>query len=213
MRESIKSLVNIVATTIPIYSPIYEFGSYQTEGQEGFADLRKIFDGKVYIGCDMRLGPGVDKIINLHDIHIDSDSIYTALLLDTLEHVEYPHRAMEEIHRILTPNGFTLITSVMNFPIHSYPDDYWRFTPAAFRSLLKPFNYSIVDFVGDNDFPHTIVGLGFKGDSPNLDYFFSEFKLWKEKYSKSSGKEIIKQFIPPVVVRFYENQIKKLIKK
>lgn len=213
MRKSIKSLVNLVATTIPINSPIYEFGSYQTEGQEGFADLRNVFSGKDYIGCDMRLGPGVDKIIDLHDIRLETESVNTALLLDTLEHVEFPHRAMDEIYRILTPNGFTLITSVMNFPIHSYPDDYWRFTPAAFGSLLKRFNFSIIDYVGDKNFPHTVIGLGFKGDCPNLDQFFSGFNLWKEIYSKSSSKEKIKQLLPPILVRFYENQIRKYIKK
>ena len=36
-------------------------------------------------------------------------------------HVEYPRRAMAEIHRILKDDGIVIISSVMNFPIHAYP--------------------------------------------------------------------------------------------
>jgi hypothetical protein len=63
MRESIKQFVKIAADTLPILEPIYEFGALQVPGQEGFADLRPIFAGKEYVGCDMREGPGVDRIL------------------------------------------------------------------------------------------------------------------------------------------------------
>ena len=57
MRESIKEFVKIVSETLPIPEPIFEFGSLQVPGQEGFADLRPIFPNKKYIGCDIREGP------------------------------------------------------------------------------------------------------------------------------------------------------------
>ena len=56
MRELIKQFVKICAETLPISEPIYEFGSFQVAGQEGFADVRPIFQGKEYIGCDIRGG-------------------------------------------------------------------------------------------------------------------------------------------------------------
>jgi hypothetical protein len=56
-----------------------------------------------------------------------------------------------------------VLSSVMNFPIHDYPYDYWRFTPEAFKSILKPFSSAFVGFAGTDDFPHTVVGIGFKG--------------------------------------------------
>ena len=43
MRESIKQYVETVAETMPIAEPIYEFGSLQVPGQEGFANLRPLF--------------------------------------------------------------------------------------------------------------------------------------------------------------------------
>jgi len=190
MRESIKEFVGIVAETLPVSEPIYEFGSLQVPGQEGFADLRPIFEGKRYIGCDMREGPGVDLVLNLHAIDLPAESAGTVLILDTLEHVEFARKAVEEAHRILKPNGILVISSVMKFPIHDYPYDYWRFTPEGFRSLLKPFDSCFVDFAGDQQFPHTVVGLGFKGSLSREQTrdFTTKLGGWKKRRRRVPGK-------------------------
>ena len=132
-------------------------------------------DNRKYIGCDIREGLGVDKILDLHNIDLPPESVGTVLCLDTLEHVEYPHKALKEIHRILKSDGIVVISSAMNFPIHDEPCDYWRFTPAAFTSLLKPFSDSFIGFVGIKSFPHTIVGIGFKGAKPSISKFRNKY--------------------------------------
>lgn len=198
MRRTIKELVSIVATTIPVDDPIYEFGSVQVPGQEKFADLRPLFPQKQYIGCDMREGPGVDKVLNLHDIDLPSGCAGMVICLDTLEHVEYPYKAMEEIYRILKPNGMVIISSVMNFPIHDFPYDYWRFTPEAFKSLLKPFHESFVGFAGDKIFPHTVFGIGFKTNKPPLEEFTKKYDSWKGK-QQWSLPNIATKITPPIL--------------
>lgn len=175
--------MQICAETLPIVEPIYEFGSLQVPGQEGFADLRPFFPGKVYVGADMREGTGVDVILDLHNIDLPSESVGSVLILDTLEHVEYVRKAMDEIYRILKPNGIVIMSSVMLFPIHDYPYDYWRFTPEAFNSLLKPFAASFVEFAGESYFPHTVIGVGFKGAISPDDV--SEFTKRIDLYWKS----------------------------
>ena len=102
------------------------------------------------------------------------------MFLDTLEHVEYPRKALKEIHRILDDDGVVIISSVMNFPIHDYPNDYWRFTPNGFISLLSEFQSSFVGSCGaDASFPQTIVGIGFKRNHPDLTSFQEAFKKWE----------------------------------
>ncbi len=183
MRESVKELVGIVAEALPVGEPIVEFGALQVPGQEGFADLRPLFPGKQYIGADMREGPGVDKLLDLHHIDLPSESVGAVLVIDTLEHVEFPHRALEEVHRILRPGGLAVITSVMDFPIHDHPHDYWRFTPDGFRSLLRIFPSSLVEQTGDESLPHTVIGLGFKGGSPPLAALLPRIEQWKRKHA------------------------------
>jgi SAM-dependent methyltransferase len=197
MRPSIKEFVSIAAATLPIGEPIYEFGSLQVPGQEGFADLRPLFPGKQYVGVDMRPGPGVDKVLDLHDIDLPAQSVGTVLSLDTLEHVEHPHRAMEQIHRLLKPDGLAIISSVMDFPIHDYPYDYWRFTPEAFRAICKPFTEVFVGSAGRADFPHTVVGVAFKSKAPDTAEFRRRYEAWRRR---KSLKDIVRSITPPVLL-------------
>ncbi|MCD4755251.1 MAG: class I SAM-dependent methyltransferase [Deltaproteobacteria bacterium] len=199
MRQSTKDFMSLVATSVPIHEPIYEFGSFEVPGQEGFANLRPLFPQKEYIGCDMREGPGVDKILDLHDIDLPEESVGTVLCLDTLEHVAYPYKAMEEIHRILKPHGIAVISSVMNFPIHDFPYDYWRFTPDAFKLLLKPFSHSFVGFAGLKNFPHIIVGIGFKSESPPLVEFMGKYETWRKRQIKSL-EHLARATVPPILL-------------
>ena len=205
MRESIKQLVKIAADTLPVGEPIFEFGSLQVPDQLGFSDLRPFFPGKAYVGCDMREGPGVDRVIDLCDNDLPSDSVGTLLSLDTLEHVEFPRRALEEAHRLLRPGGIAVISSVMNFPIHSEPFDYWRFTPQGFRSLLRPFTSVFVGYAGAEDFPHTVVGLGRKGAELPLQEFEPRCDRWRREWEtpEKNWKTIVKAFVPPVLLNVY----------
>ncbi len=210
MRELIKQFVKICSETLPISEPIYEFGAFQVEGQEGFADLRTLFTGKEYVGADLKKGPGVDVILDLHDINLASESVGTVFILDTLEHVEYPRKAIENVHRILREDGTLIITSVMNFAIHDYPQDYWRFTPEAFRSLLKRFSYSFVDALGNPQFPHTILGIGLKTleHGELVSEFLRQYEEWKKTsiqkdWEPQLWKKLIKPLLPPVLFTIY----------
>lgn len=185
MRKSIRGFIEVVSQSLELGEPICEFGAWQAEGQEDMADLRGLFPGKEYIGADMREGKGVDRILDLHNIDLPDASMAAVISCDTFEHVEYPRRAIEEIHRILKPDGLVVLTSVMNFPIHAYPNDYWRFTPEGFRSLLNIFEHVIVgDFGLQSDHPETVVGLGFKAKQDDLGQFYPLYTKWRDHQNK-----------------------------
>lgn len=203
MRKLIKELVGIVANTLPYSEPIYEFGSLQVPGQEGFADLRPFFPDKKYIGADSQNGPGVDVTLNVHKIDLASGSAGVVLLMDTIEHVEFPRKAIEEVYRILKPNGIFVMSSHMKWPIHNHPHDYWRFTPEAFNSILGVFPHSYVDFVGCENFPHTVIGVGFKGSVPSLEQFKERIEYWKLRWNPRLWKKVAKLIIPPVIIHLY----------
>ena len=139
MRPHLREFFELCAKTLACPEPIVEIGAFQVAGQETISDLRRLFPGKTYIGCDMQTGPGVDRLEDIHKLSFRSGEVGTFLLADTLEHVADPRRAMHEIYRCLRDDGVVIYSSVMNFPIHAFPNDYWRFTPEAFRALAVDF--------------------------------------------------------------------------
>lgn len=208
MRDSVGDFVRICAETLPLPEPVYEFGAYQVAGQREQVDLRSFFPNRVYVGADMREGPGVDVVLNLHSVDLPAGSVGTVLLLDTLEHVELFGKALEEIRRILRQDGVLVMSSVMNFPIHAYPCDYWRFTPDAFRSLLAPFAAHYVTALGRQDFPHTVVGVGFKSPVPDdiRLRFEAEASRWSRRWRWrifTGWKEWVRRLTPPILIESY----------
>lgn len=215
MRESIRQFVKIVSDTLPVQEPIYEFGALQLPGFEEFADLRPFFKGKSYVGCDMREGVGVDKVLNLHAIDVPDESVGTVITLDTLEHVEFPHTALSEVYRILKPGGMVVLSTVLDFRIHDSPADYWRFTPDGLKSILKPFSSVFVGHAGRDSFPHTVIAIGVKGTNLTLEKFLPRFEQWKKTWKHPKGKswkDTAYLFIPPIIIGL-DRRISKLFKK
>jgi SAM-dependent methyltransferase len=162
MTDKLKALIESLSQTLPFYGPIYEFGSYQTKGQEGFADLRPYFPDTEYIGCDMRPGPGVDMVADLCNCSIKSLTAGSILCLDTLEHCWDPWKAVEEMHRILRDEGFLVVSVPFSHPIHDHPNDYWRFTQEALHVLLRRFGHVETGQSEAGDNPATVAAVAWK---------------------------------------------------
>jgi SAM-dependent methyltransferase len=161
MRDNVRAFVEIAASALQLEGPVYEFGSYQVPGHAR-GDLRDLFPGRRYIGCDLREGPGVDQIEDLGCLSLADHSARTILCLDTLEHVFEARRAVEEMIRVLAPGGVLLLAAPMDFRIHQHPDDYWRLTPTCMARLLAPLEATVVGSQGVENFPHTVLGIGCK---------------------------------------------------
>src|SRR5688572_31623925 len=165
MRPAVLEFARDVAASFPIAEPLVEIGARAAEGQEDIADLRSVFGAAEHIGCDIQEGPGVDRIEDVHHLTFADDSVGTIICLETLEHVADPLRAVEEMHRVLRPGGVLAISSLMFFPIHAHPWDYWRFTPEAFELLLEPFETKLVVSQGWDLMPEGVFGVGIKGSA------------------------------------------------
>ena len=84
MRDHNKAFVQLIAEIFDCPASVYEFGSYQVEGQVEYADLRSMFKNKGYVGCDMRPGPGVDRVEDVSAIRLTDGVAGMWLQLQTL---------------------------------------------------------------------------------------------------------------------------------
>lgn len=126
MRSNVKLFVRISSEIFDPPEPILEIGSLQRPRQEGFADYRPFFKERAYLGSDVATGQGVDLLSDVEKLGIHRETVGTVLIMDTLEHVERPWKALEEIYRVLKTNGLVVMSSHMNFIIHNYPRDHWQ---------------------------------------------------------------------------------------
>lgn len=71
------------------------------------------------------------------NIPVKSNAVDCVKCTELLEHVEYPERVIGEISRILKPGGALILSTPFNFPIHSDPHDFQRFTGEKLRRMLE----------------------------------------------------------------------------
>jgi SAM-dependent methyltransferase len=190
MRDHNKAFCRVAAETFECPGPVYEFGSYQVEGQVDYADLRSFFGNRGYVGCDMRPGPGVDRVEDVSAMTLANDSVGTILCIETFEHVFEIRRAFDEVFRVLRPGGIFLLTSPFNFRIHAYPDDYWRMTPNCLRRMLAPYGGRVTGYQGHPKFPHTVMGLAVKAPAPadfgaRARQLMLRYRLWLQSQEQS----------------------------
>ena len=209
MRTILYDLLGrIVATSPP--QPIVEFGSARAPTQTHLPSVRSVFAGFAFTGTDMSPGFGVDQLQDLRQLGLRDGSVGTALLLDTIEHVEDPRQAMAELHRVVAPDGLLLLTTHFFFPIHQHPSDYWRFTADGIDSLLKPFPFRHAAEGGLRLFPHSVVGLagGPALEEKQWDASVKAVDEWV-RLGASSWKERAMDVLPPILVeRAYQRYAK-----
>src|SRR5262249_6920279 len=162
MNHFLNGVARAGGETFDLPAPVLEIGSYQVEGQEGIAELRQYIKAKPYIGIDIRPGPGVDQIADVEELPHATGSIGSVIALSTFEHVQHFWRGLDEIRRVLRPDGVLFLSCPFSVRVHNYPNDYWRFTPEAFEVLLKEYPTKIVGWHGPPKRPENIWAVAFR---------------------------------------------------
>ncbi len=166
MRDNVRAFVAAAAESFQPAGPVFEFGSFVVPGQEHIGDLRPLFPGRKYTGCDMREGAGVDRVEDISRLTLADDSVPTIVCVETLEHVFEVRKAVDEMMRVLAPGGIIMVSTPFNFYLLNYPGDYWRLTPSCLQGLVAPLGATAVGWQGVDSFPHTVFAIGCKSPVP-----------------------------------------------
>jgi SAM-dependent methyltransferase len=90
-----------------------------------------------FVMSDMTPGLDVDVIADIHSLSevFTPDSFDFCIACSVFEHLQRPWIAMLEIARVLRRDGQLFVQTHQSFPLHGYPNDYWRFTQDALRTI------------------------------------------------------------------------------
>lgn len=149
MHESVFQWVKEKASKLTIGGArILEVGSLNVNGS-----VRSLFTGAdYYSGIDMQPGKGVDHVMKATHLKymFESSSIDIVISTEMLEHDDEFWISMMEMGRVLKPGGHLLVTARGNgFPLHSFPDDYWRFMPSGFKTLFRMASCDLMELSED----------------------------------------------------------------
>lgn len=125
---------------------VLEVGSLDMNGSPRslFADRERF---PRYVGIDLAEGPGVDEVMDCHDLRFMERTFDVIVDAERLEHDKDFFRSYWEIYRVLRPGGHVIVTarSWGGFHPHCLPKDFWRFTAEGLRHLLTVTGFEIAE--------------------------------------------------------------------
>lgn len=161
-RIGIETINLVVRSFVDVFNPagpVLDIGAYYPKDYATLCDRRPMFPGRTYVGCDIRSGLGVDRIEDAEQLTFPDRSFGSVLLLETLEHIPHPHRAVAEAKRVLTDESVMLVSVPFNYRLHGFPTDYWRFTASGLYTLLEEFPRKTVFAIGPHLMPSTVFAI------------------------------------------------------
>ena len=128
--------------------------------------VRPYLDKTEMHGIDITMGPGVDEILDAHDIPPSWSGAYDVVACtEMLEHDSEFWTSLQNMGMVLRSGGYLLLTARGARPgvegrkhgesmwEHAYPDDYYRFMPNAVPKLLDLAGCETVENEQDTYYP------------------------------------------------------------
>jgi SAM-dependent methyltransferase len=165
MRKAIATSVRVFSEVFQPRGPVVEIGALYLAGYDWLSNLRPLFPGREYIGCDLHSGLGVDRIEDAQNLSFEDSSVGTVLMFEILEHLPNPQAAVAEARRVLREDGFLAVSVPFNYRLHGFPTDYWRFTASGVHQLLSDFPQKTIFSLGPRVKPSFIFAVAHKDGS------------------------------------------------
>lgn len=125
---------------------ILDIGSFDKTGDYNYGKIlnEKKWD---YKGLDLREGNNVDIIVkNPYDWEeIENESYDLIVSGQAFEHIEFFWLTLEQIKRILKPDGLFFLIVPSTGPIHKNPYDCYRFNEDSMNAMAKYISFKVIE--------------------------------------------------------------------
>jgi SAM-dependent methyltransferase len=99
-----------------------------------------------WTGSDFIAGDDVDIVADAHELAVvmGTDRFDAVVACSVFEHLQRPWIAAAEIASVLKPSGQVYVQTHFAFPIHGYPQDYFRFTREALHTIFADAGLEVI---------------------------------------------------------------------
>ena len=113
-----------------------------------------------YVMVDIEDGLDVDVVCDVHRLseYFEDCSFDVIISCSGYEHFKYPQLVSHNLLKCLRKNGVIYIQTHQTFPLHGYPNDYFRFSLDALDSLF-PRSMGTELLAKSYDFPVSILPI------------------------------------------------------
>lgn len=142
-----------------------------------------------YLGTDIENWPDVDIVADVHRLSsmTGTEQFDVIISCSTFEHFKYPHMAAHEVMKVLRLNGLLFIQTHQTYPLHAYPQDYFRFSREALAGLFGTrMGFNVIS----TDYEFSAKVCSKRAVSLSKDPAFLNVRLSGEKVNKTPDEYI-----------------------
>lgn len=109
-----------------------------------------LYSAQEYIGLEIdtpenRQSKAADYYYDGKSFPFADEEFDSVISNQVLEHVPNPDRFLEEISRVLRPQGLILMTAPFVWDEHEQPNDYYRYTSYGIRTILARHGFEVIE--------------------------------------------------------------------
>ena len=119
------------------------FDNISGKGLDIGHDVNYFFKNNNVVTLNIIPGDFIDVVYDGKKIPFSNNTFDKILLRCVLEHVKDPSSILEEASRVLKLDGKMVIEVPFINPLHSIPDDYFRYTPDGLKELINDHNLKL----------------------------------------------------------------------
>ena len=87
---------------------------------------------------------GPDVFYDGASLPFEDASFDTVLSVQVLEHTSDPQHLLDEMSRVLRPDGLLILNAPFSFRLHEEPHDYFRYTPHGLRVMCQRARLEVI---------------------------------------------------------------------
>lgn len=139
----------------------------------GNKPYESIFEKKLvsYIGCDVVQSDlnKVDVICEATQLSFEDSKFDTVFSTQVIEHVADPFKMSAEMHRVLKPGGYLIVSAPFSWELHEEPYDFFRYSKYGLKTMFEKAGFEVVEIKPNGGKWAAIIQL-------NLNMVYSTFK-------------------------------------